>query len=91
MAGNQIDLDSLNALYVAITRFGEAIDTNSAVLESAADAFDQAMGSDAIAQKKLTKMNGSLEILQRAARLAELAADQALRKTKGADDIITEA
>lgn len=91
MANNQIDLESLDTLLAAINDYRDSLETNRTILKNAADVFDQAMGSDPISQRKITKLESALSVLDKATLLVEAGAEEVIRKRLEADDIIEEA
>lgn len=66
-----VDIDSLNTLIKAVQNYQEELETNRLILLNAANVCDAAMGSDAIAQKHISRLYTALEELQKTAQLAE--------------------
>ena len=63
MNNNQLDIESLERLIVAVGEYQESLTRNRQILVNAANVCDQAMGSDAIAKKHIAKLREALKEL----------------------------
>lgn len=63
MSGNTLETDAIKELIRAIQDYQEGILVQKQFLLNAADACDQAMGSDAISRKKIRRLEECLKIL----------------------------
>ena len=70
MNDQNLSIDALNTLIQAVNTYQNDLLTNKQILMNAANVCDQAMGSDAIAQKHISLLNSALEELQKTAQLA---------------------
>ncbi len=63
MSNNFMDTDAVRSLITAVREYQEAIYTQKQFLLNAANVCDQAMGSDPISRKKITKLEEALAVL----------------------------
>lgn len=70
MNDQNLSIDALNTLIQAVNTYQNDLLTNKQILMNAANVCDQAMGSDAIAQKHISRLNSALEELQKTSQLA---------------------
>lgn len=64
------EIESLDILIKAVQEYQTDLATNKQILLNAANVCDAAMGSDAIAQKHIARLNETLEELQKTAQIA---------------------
>ena len=64
------EIESLDILIKAVQEYQTDLATNKQILLNAANVCDAAMGSDAIAQKQIARLNETLEELQKTAQIA---------------------
>lgn len=64
------EIESLDILIKAVQEYQTDLSTNKQILLNAANVCDAAMGSDAIAQKHIARLNETLEELQKTAQIA---------------------
>lgn len=70
MAGEYLEIESLDMLIKAVEEYQEELALNKQILVNAANVCDQAMGSDDIAQKYIGRLNEALEELNMTAQIA---------------------
>jgi Na+-transporting NADH:ubiquinone oxidoreductase subunit NqrC len=64
------EIESLDILIKAVQEYQADLATNKQILLNAANVCDVAMGSDAIAQKHIARLNETLQELQKTAQIA---------------------
>lgn len=64
------EIESLDILIKAVQEYQTDLATNKQILLNAANVCDAAMGSDAIAQKHIARLNETLEELEKTAQIA---------------------
>ena len=81
-----IDTDAYDTLIQAVNEFREVLVENGIILRNAANVCDQAMGSDAIIQKHITRLNDALSELEKTAQIASnIAAELKAEKVHALD------
>lgn len=67
---NYVEIESLDTLIKAVQTYLEQLQANRQILENAAVVCDAAMGSDAIAQKHIGRLNEALVELKKTEEIA---------------------
>ena len=76
---DQLDVDALETLIKAVQKYKEELEVNKKILVNAADVCDQAMGSDDIAKKHISKLNEALEELDKTVELTQEVAEALIK------------
>ena len=74
-----LDIESLDTLIIAVRKYKETLAVNRQILVNAADVCDQAMGSDAISKRHISKLHEALQELQKTSRIVEDVAEALLK------------
>lgn len=82
-----LDIESLDILIKAVQDYQTDLATNRQILMNAATVCDAAMGSDAIAQKYIARLNETLDELDKTAQIAADVAAELIRDRKLAIDV----
>ncbi len=82
---NQLEIEALESLIVAVKKYREELETNKVILVNASNLCDQAMGSDAISQKHISELNNAITELEKTSAIVEkvaIALQEDLNKAK---------
>ena len=85
---NYTEIESLDTLIKAVQEYQVELATNKQILHNAANVCDAAMGSDAIVQKHIARLNKTLEELQKTAQIAEDVANALIEDRQRAIDVL---
>lgn len=88
---NYTEIESLDILIRAVKEYLEELQENHRVLVDAANVCDVAMGSDAIVQKHLARLNAALPELDKAARITSNLLESLIAERQQAVQILEEA
>ena len=84
----QLEIESLDLLIQAVQEYQVELETNKQILMNAANVCDAAMGSDAIAQKHIARLNDTLEELKKTSQIAANVAAALIEDRRRAIDVI---
>lgn len=84
----QLDIEALDTLIKAVGEYMDALTLNRQILLNAATVCDTAMGSDAIAQKHIGRLNETLKELEKASQIAANVAKELRTDRKQALDVL---
>ncbi|MBR3260341.1 MAG: hypothetical protein IKF95_03235 [Firmicutes bacterium] len=68
---DQLEVDALETLIKAVQKYKDELEINKQILVNAADVCDQAMGSDDIAKKHISRLNEALVELDKTVELTQ--------------------
>ena len=64
--GKALDIDALQRLINAVSKYEGELSTNRAIMSNAANLCSQAMGNDVLSQKHIQKLNDAIKSLDAA-------------------------
>ena len=76
---DQLEVDALETLINAVRKYKEELEVNKKILVNAADVCDQAMGSDDIAKKHISRLNEALVELDKTVELTQEVAEALIK------------